>query len=112
VLVLTPAASQTGDHLGQRRVQHPRPGSAFNVVVQSQDNGGTPRIVTVDTAVSLSLNTGNGSLGGTLTGLIPAGANAATITGVTYTKAESSVVLTASGPAAKTLRPETAARSR
>jgi hypothetical protein len=45
--------------------------------------------------VTLSRNAGTGTLGGTLTGTISAGTNSATISGVTYTKAESNVILTA-----------------
>jgi hypothetical protein len=73
----------------------PAVGTAFNVVVQAQDDGGTPQNVRSNTAISLSLNTGTGTLGGTLTGTIPAGTNSVTISGVTYTKAESGVSLTA-----------------
>ena len=73
----------------------PAIGTAFNVVVQAQDDGGTPQNVRSNTAVSLSLNTGTGALGGTLAGTIPAGTNSVTISGVTYTKAESGVSLTA-----------------
>lgn len=73
----------------------PTAGTAFNVVVQAQDSGGTPRNVVADTAVTLSLNTGSGTLGGTLTGTIAAGTSSVTISGATYTKAESGVVLTA-----------------
>jgi hypothetical protein len=73
----------------------PAVGTAFNVVVQAQDNGGTPQNVRSNTAISLSLNTGTGTLGGTLTGTIPAGTISVTISGVTYTKAESGVSLTA-----------------
>jgi hypothetical protein len=73
----------------------PAVGTAFNVVVQAQDDGGTPQNVRSNTAISLSLNTGTGTLGGTLTGTIPAGTISVTISGVTYTKAESGVSLTA-----------------
>jgi hypothetical protein len=73
----------------------PAVGTAFNVVIQAQDDGGTPQNVRSNTVVSLSLNTGTGTLGGTLTGTIPAGTNSVTISGVTYTKAESGVSLTA-----------------
>ena len=75
----------------------PTVGAAFSVVVQSQDASGNPANVTSTTGVSLSLHTGTGSLGGTLTGSIPSGANSVTISGVTYSKAESGVSLTASG---------------
>ena len=71
----------------------PAVGSSFNVVIQAQDDSGTPQNVVSNTAVSLNLNTGTGVLGGTLSGTIPAGTNAITISGVTYTKAESGVSL-------------------
>ena len=75
--------------------QSPTAGMAFSVVVQSQDAAGTPANVTSRTAVSLSLNTGSGTLGGPLAGSIAKGANAVTISGVTYSKAETGVRLTA-----------------
>lgn len=95
VLVLTPTPARlaiTSVNGGSAPVA----GTPFNVVVQSQDNSGIPRNVAVDTAVTLSLNTGSGTPGGTVAGTIPAGTNTVTITGVTYTKAESGIVLTAS----------------
>ena len=73
----------------------PTAGSGFSVVVQSQNGAGATANVVSNTAFSLSLNAGSGTLGGTLTGTIPAGTNSVTITGVTYTKAESGVILTA-----------------
>jgi autotransporter-associated beta strand protein len=75
---------------------NPVAGSPFSVVVQSQDAGGVPRNVLADTALTLSLNTGGGILGGTLTGTISNGNSSAILSGVTYTKAESGVVLTVS----------------
>jgi YD repeat-containing protein len=74
---------------------NPSAGVGFPVVVQSQDANGVPRNLTAATGVSLSLQTGTGTLGGTLTGTIAAGTNQVTINGVTYTKAESGVVLRA-----------------
>jgi len=73
----------------------PTAGTGFSVVVQSQDPTGTAATVVSNTAVSLSLNTGGGTLAGTLTGTIVAGSNSVTITGVTYTKAEGGVILAA-----------------
>ncbi|MCX6902727.1 MAG: hypothetical protein NTW03_04475, partial [Verrucomicrobia bacterium] len=70
-------------------------GTGFTVVLQAQGAGGTPFNVVADTAVTLSLAVGTGTLGGTLSGTILAGNNSVTISGVTYTKAESGVVLTA-----------------
>ena len=82
---------------------NPTAGTGFSVVVQSQNGAGTAANVVSNTAISLSLNTGNGILGGTLTGTIPAGTNSVTISGVTYTKAESGVVLTATRTSGDTL---------
>jgi len=83
----------------------PVAGTPFGVVVQSQDNTGAACNATVDTAVSLSLNTGTGTLGGTLNGLISAGSHTITITNVTYTKAENGVVLTVSRTSGDNLTP-------
>ena len=74
---------------------NPTAGTAFSVVVQAQDANGNPANVVNSTGVTLSLNTGTGTLGGTLTGTITAGSNSVTISGVTYTKAQSGVILTA-----------------
>jgi len=74
---------------------NPTAGIYFPVVVQSQDMSGTPANVVSATVVNLSLKTGTGTLGGTLTGTIAAGASQVTITGVTYTTAESVVAITA-----------------
>jgi hypothetical protein len=72
----------------------PTVGTPFNVVIQALDDGGNPQNVRSNTAVSLSLNTGTGALGGTLAGTILAGTDSVTISGITYTKAESGVSLT------------------
>ncbi|MCF7733837.1 MAG: SGNH/GDSL hydrolase family protein [Akkermansiaceae bacterium] len=74
---------------------NPTVGTAFSVVVQARDAGGTPQNVTAATVVSLSLKTGTGSLGGTLSGTLTAGTSSVAISGITYSKAESGVVLTA-----------------
>ncbi|MHA8054292.1 invasin domain 3-containing protein, partial [Aquirufa sp. OSTEICH-129A] len=55
---------------------------------------------TADGTVTLTRKTGTGTLGGTLTGTITSGSSAVTISGVTYTKAETGVVLTATGTGA------------
>ncbi|MHA8056949.1 hypothetical protein VR611_13445, partial [Aquirufa nivalisilvae] len=55
---------------------------------------------TADGTVTLTRKTGTGTLGGTLTGTILSGNSAVTISGVTYTKAETGVVLTATGSVA------------
>ena len=73
----------------------PTVGVAFNVTVQAQDANGVARRVLADTAVTLSVTTGTGSLSGTVTGTILSGTSSVTISGVTYDTAESGVVLTA-----------------
>ena len=73
----------------------PTVGAPFSVVVQAQEDGGNPANVTSRTAISLGLGTGTGTLGGTLTGSIANGASSVTISGVTYSKAETEVRLTA-----------------
>lgn len=83
----------------------PIAGTGFSVDVQSRDADGISRIVTAATGVRLSMKTGSGLLGGTLSGTIPAGASRVTIGGVTYSKAESGVVLTASRTSGDDLTP-------
>lgn len=63
----------------------------FSVTIQAQNDNGQPRNVQANTDVVLELVNGSGTLGGTLTGSIPAGSNTITITGVTYSVAESNV---------------------
>lgn len=73
----------------------PQVATGFSVVVQAQDLGGNPCNVSLNTGVALSLVAGNGTLGGTLTGTIPAGTNSVTITGVTYSLIQSGVQIAA-----------------
>lgn len=70
--------------------------SSFSIIVQANDNNNTAQNVATNTQISIALNSGTGSLGGTLTGTIPAGSNSVTINGLTYNKEESGVSLTAS----------------
>ncbi|MEI6564038.1 MAG: autotransporter-associated beta strand repeat-containing protein [bacterium] len=74
---------------------NPTAGTGFNVSLQVRFGIGTPTNVSANTPVTLSLATGTGNLGGTLAGTILTGSNSMTISGVTYTKAESGVILTA-----------------
>ncbi len=69
--------------------------NTFSVTVQSQDGSNSPQDVAANTNVSLSLNFGAGSLGGTLTGTILAGTHEVIITGVTYDAAETGVTIDA-----------------
>jgi len=68
----------------------------FNVTVQAQTSGNAAANVIANTNISISVNTGTGNLGGTSTGTILAGTNSITINNVTYSTAETGVVLTAS----------------
>ena len=77
--------------------------TAFSVVVQAQVGLATAANVVANTGVTLSRTSGTGILGGTLTGTILAGANSVIISGVTYNKAESGVVLTATRTSGDTL---------
>lgn len=81
----------------------PQVGTGFSVVVQTQDLGGNPCNVSLNTRIALSLVAGNGSLGGTLTGTIPAGTNSVTITGVTYSLVQSGVQIAAASTSGVTL---------
>lgn len=82
---------------------NPVVGAEFDVVVRAQDEAGIPRDVTDATAVSLSLKSGTGSLGGTLDGTIAAGTSSVTFSGVTYSVAEGGVALTATRTAGDSL---------
>ncbi len=82
---------------------NPTAGTAFSVVVRSQDAYGNAANVTAATGVILSRNAGSGTLGGALTGTISSGTSSVTLSGVTYTKAESGVVLTATRTSGNTL---------
>jgi len=97
-LSATAAYSQAATQLAITSVNggtSPQAGVAFSVTVTSEDIGGSPSNVIAPTSVSISLKTGTGTLGGTLTGTIAAGQDTANVSGITYTKAESGVVLTA-----------------
>lgn len=74
---------------------NPVAGAGFDVTVQVQDMNSTPAHVAADRVVTLLCKAGSGTLGGTTNVTIPAGSHSKTISGVTYTKAESGVVLTA-----------------
>lgn len=67
--------------------------AAFNVTVRVQDENGDPINVLTNTNVRLFVNTGNGAIGGSITGLILAGSDSLTISGVTYDLVETGVVL-------------------
>src|SRR5207249_7129955 len=82
---------------------NPTYGTAFSVVVEAQNASGTPTNVLSSTNVALSVKTGSGSLGGTVSGTINAGTSSVTISGLTYSKAENGVILTATQTNGNTL---------
>jgi subtilisin-like proprotein convertase family protein len=82
-------------------------GTPFSVVLEAQDVNGDPASVVADTVVTLSLHTGTGTLGGTLTGTITAGTSSVTISGITYAKAETGVEITATRTSGDILSPAT-----
>jgi len=74
--------------------------TAFDVEVQAQDDSNSPQNVSSDVNVTLSLATGTGVLGGTITGIISAGSSSVTISGIMYDVAETGVSITATDDAA------------
>jgi hypothetical protein len=79
----------------------PSVGEAFAATVTLTDQYGNAVLNTGSNgSVTLTLKTGTGTLGGTLTGTIAVGSSSVTISGVTYSKAETGVVLTATGSGA------------
>jgi len=70
-------------------------GQPFSVSIQALDSENSPAAVKTATLVTLSLATGTGNLGGTLSGTIAAGSLTVTISGITYDKVEEGVSLTA-----------------
>ena len=91
-----PAAKVVVSTIGQQTASAP-----FNVTVTLADaygnttpNGGASGVIT------LSRSSGTGTLGGTTSATMAVGATAVTISGVTYSKAETGVSLTATGSGA------------
>ena len=87
----------------------PTVGVGFNVVVQAQDGTSTPQNVVASTAVALTRTTGTGTLGGTLTCTMTAGSTSCTVIGVTYSKAEAGVSITATRTSGDSLAAGTSA---
>lgn len=81
----------------------PTPTVPFSVAVQSRDLNGNAANVLSDTNISLTLKTGTASLAGTATGTIKSGTNSVTISGVTYSKEDSAVVITTSATSGDSL---------
>jgi hypothetical protein len=82
----------------------------FSVTVTAQDATNSAKNVTSATNVTLSLATGTGTLGGTLTGTIPAGQSQITFTNVTYNTIENGVSITATRTSGDALTAGTSAQ--
>ena len=74
----------------------PSVNTAFEVTVTALNDDDVPAAVSDDTPITLSLATGTGALGGTLSGTILAGQTSVTLTAVTYNIAETGVSISAS----------------
>ena len=75
----------------------------FSLTVQSQDSTGMPQTVAADTLVTQSVKTGTGTLSGTTSCQLNAGAYTCTIPAEVYSKVESGVVLSAGRSSGDTL---------
>jgi len=81
----------------------PSQNTAFNVFVRSTDALGAAKNVATATTVQLTLNSGTGSLSGTLTGVIPAGQSSVVLSNVSYNTVEAGVSIRASSIAGQVL---------
>ncbi len=97
-LSISPAVDDPGLNAGGILTATP-----FKVEVNSEDQFGNAANVTVNTLIQLSVKQGTGVLGGTINDLITANSNSKTIEGVTYSKAETAVIITATSLAGATL---------
>lgn len=77
----------------------------FEVVVQAQDADGLPANLTTNTTITLTKETGAGTLGGTLVITLLAGSHTLPFDNVTYNVADSDVKIKASATAGMTLTP-------
>lgn len=85
------------------------PNTAFSVNIIAKDANGIARNVNADTIVNLSRASGNGTLSGTISGVIANGTNSVTISGVLYSIAEEGVSLTATATSGMALSAATSA---
>ncbi len=87
-------ATRTPTKLGFATIENQGTNLPFDVTVNVLDASDLPANVTMATQVTLSLNSGSGNLGGTLTGTIANGESSVTISGVTYDATETGIILT------------------
>ena len=88
---------------------NPSANTPFSVSFETRDAGNAASSVAFDTDFQITLATGTGALGGTLTGTILAGNGTLTISGVTYNTAEAGVSLNVDAIAGMTLTQGTSA---
>ncbi len=81
----------------------PSQNTGFGLRVRAVDALGAAKNVTTATTVQVAVNSGTGSVSGTLTGVIPAGSSFVDLTAVSYSVAESGVSLRASAIAGQVL---------
>lgn len=74
----------------------PEVGKEFSVSLMVTDANGVPSAVDANTTVTFSVESGTGTLGGTLSGTIAAGSYDLTLTGLTYDTAQEGVKIKAS----------------
>ncbi|HHN47784.1 MAG TPA: hypothetical protein ENN08_02430, partial [Bacteroidales bacterium] len=67
----------------------------FSLLIYSLDADNSPAAVTTNVTVNLSLESGTGNLGGTLSGVIASGENSVMITGITYDAAGTGIKIKA-----------------
>lgn len=84
----------------------PVAGAPFSITVTSVNFGGSPTNVTTNANFQISAS-GPGALSGTVSGTIAAGTNNVVISGLTYSTANSALVLTATRVSGESLAPAT-----
>ncbi|MCB9857886.1 MAG: M6 family metalloprotease domain-containing protein [Phycisphaerales bacterium] len=99
----TAPSAGVATELGINTISTQTAGTPFTVTVKATDALGSLANVTQNTGVTLSKQTGTGTLSGTLTGTILSGMSSVAISGVSYSKAETGVVLRATRSAGDTL---------
>ena len=91
----SPVGTATGLKIYAITPQSPSVGTGFSVIVRPVDGSGIVKNVTSSTSVTISRVSGTGTITGTVSGVIPAGGNALTLSNVMYNVAESGVTIIA-----------------
>ncbi|MFM7105215.1 MAG: beta strand repeat-containing protein, partial [Flavobacteriales bacterium] len=88
---------------------NPSVNTPFAVSFETRDANGAAASVGIDTDFAITLGAGTGAVGGTLAGTITAGSGTLTISGVTYSTAETGVTLTVGSTTGQSLTAGTSA---